>query len=270
MSENKTYYWLKMNEDFFEEDTIKYIREQQNGDKYLIIYLILCLKSLRTEGIVIRIVGNTLLPYDAKSLASMTGSDIDTVRSAIELFRSIGLIEILDSGAIHMAQIKELVGKETEAARRMRKTRALKKANENSEKPALPEAGSQCDNNVEQCSNNVQECHTDVTQSKESRGKSSDNRDRDKRRESKDTPKVPVKIGTYKNVSLSPDEFDELKNEFPFTYLEQIDRLSEQKKIYGYKYASDYAVLKKWQKEDDWEFREQDAELRQWSADTAV
>lgn len=263
MSENKTYYWLKMNEDFFEEDTIKFIREQQNGDKYLIIYLILCLKSLRTEGIVIRIVGNTLLPYDAKSLSSMTGSDIDTVRSAIELFRSIGLIEILDSGAIHMAQIKELVGKETESARKMRKSRALKKMSESPEKPALPESGSQCDHNVT-------ECDPDVTQSKESRDKSLDTRDRDKRRENKDTPKGPVKIGTYKNVSLSPDEFDELKNEFPFTYLEQIDRLSEQKKIYGYKYASDYAVLKKWQKEDDWEFREQDAELRQWSADTAV
>lgn len=197
MSGNKTYYWLKMNEDFFEEDTIKYIREQQNGDKYLIIYLILCLKSLRTEGIVIRIVGNTLLPYDAKSLASMTGSDIDTVRSAIDLFSSIGLIEILDSGAIHMAQIKELVGKETESARKMRKSRALKKMSENPEKPALPESGSQCDHNVT-------ECDPDVTQSKESRGKSTDTRDRDKRRESKDSPKGPVKIGTYKNVSLSP------------------------------------------------------------------
>lgn len=267
MSENKTYYWLKMNEDFFEEDTIKYIREQQNGDKYLIIYLILCLKSLRTEGIVIRIVGNTLLPYDAKSLASMTGSDIDTVRSAIELFRSIGLIEILDGGAIHMAQIKELVGKETDAARRKRKSRALHAAKEKSlEGLEIPRLESECDNVTPES----HPSHTDVTQSKESRDKSSDTRDRDKRRESKDTPKGPVKIGAYKNVSLSPDEFDELKNEFPFTYLEQIDHLSEQKKIYGYKYASDYAVLKKWQKEDDWEFREQDAELRQWSADTAV
>lgn len=244
--ENKRYYWLKMNEDFFEEDTIKFIREQENGEKYLIIYLILCLKSLRTEGIVIRIVGNTLLAYDDRSLAAMTGSDIDTVRSAITLFRSIGLVDIMDGGAIHMAQLKELVGSETESARKMRKSRAMKKIKNDAGKTALPDAESQCDHNVSECDPNV-------TQSIESRDKSLDIREKIIERESNSLPDM---TGKYGNIYLSPEEMEKLQAEYPFTYKEQIDHLSEQKKIHGYTFASDYAVLLKWQREDDWDYRE--------------
>ena len=257
MSENrnKTYYWLKLNEDFFGDDTIKYIREQENGDKYLIIYLILCLKSLRTDGIVIRIVGNTLVPYDTKSLAAMTSSDFDTVRSAIDLFRSIGLVDILDSGAIHMAQIKELVGKETDAARRKRKSRALREAKEKKLKsPEIPRLEDDCDN-VTAVSH---PSHSNVTQSIESRDESLEFRDKIRESKERNEPSADTQgFGMYHNVLLSPDELVELKTEYPFTYLDQIDRLSEQKKIHGYNIQSDYAVLRKWQREDDWDFKEE-------------
>ena len=48
---NKKYFWLKLKEDFFEEDTISWIEEQQNGKEYSLFYLKLCLKSLKTNGI---------------------------------------------------------------------------------------------------------------------------------------------------------------------------------------------------------------------------
>lgn len=257
MSENKTYYWLKLNEDFFDDETMQYIREQENGDKYLIIYLILCVKSLRTDGMIIRIVGNTLLPYKASSLAKLTGSDVDTVRTAVNLFKAIGLVDILDNGAIQMAQIKELAGKETDAARRKRKSRALRAAKEKSlESPEIPTLEDGCDNvtDVSQVS------HENVTQSIESRDKSLDIREKrieSKREKEKDGT---VTTGTYGNVMLSPEEYDEIKNEYPFTYIEQINRLSEQKKIHGYKFKSDYAVLRKWQREDDWDYKEESEE----------
>ena len=34
MSESKKYYWLKLKSDFFDDDTIKFIEEQENGIKY--------------------------------------------------------------------------------------------------------------------------------------------------------------------------------------------------------------------------------------------
>ena len=64
MSESKKYYWLKLKSDFFDDDTIKFIEEQENGIKYSNFYLKLCLKSLKTDGKLIRLVGETLIPYD--------------------------------------------------------------------------------------------------------------------------------------------------------------------------------------------------------------
>ena len=131
MSENKKYYWLKLKSDFFDDDTIKYIEEQENGIKYSNFYLKLCLKSLKTDGRLIRLVGETLIPYDVNSLSKLTGVDFDTVRSAMQLFESIGLIKVLDSGEIYLSQINELIGSETDKAQIMRRIRAEKKIGNN-------------------------------------------------------------------------------------------------------------------------------------------
>ena len=96
----KKYYWLKLKEDFFDDDTIQFIEEQENGILYSNFYLKLCLKSLKNDGKLIRLVGNTLIPYDAKSLSKLTRVDIDTVIVAMELFKRIGLIEVLETGEI--------------------------------------------------------------------------------------------------------------------------------------------------------------------------
>lgn len=139
MSESKKYYWLKLKSDFFDDDTIKFIEEQENGIKYSNFYLKLCLKSLKTDGKLIRLVGETLIPYDINSLSKLTGVDFDTVRSAMQLFESIGLIKVLESGEIYLSQIDELIGSETDKAQMMRRLRAEKKLDSNSVTQMLPE-----------------------------------------------------------------------------------------------------------------------------------
>lgn len=127
MAEDKTrYYWLKLNEDFFEDETIQYIEEQENGKEYALFYLKLCLKSLRKDGRVTRLVGSNFMPYDKKALAKATNTDPDTVTVALNLFKHIGLIELMESGEIYMSQLDEMVGSETEAAKRKRLQRADK------------------------------------------------------------------------------------------------------------------------------------------------
>ncbi len=148
MSENKRYYWLKLNEDFFDDDTIQFIEEQENGILYSNFYLKLCLKSLKNEGKLIRLVGNTLIPYDVKSLSKLTNVDIDTVRVAMELFKRIGLIEVLDTGEIYMSQINEMIGSETNRAKGMRALRARQK----SEQLEV----SQCDASVTTCDEEIE------------------------------------------------------------------------------------------------------------------
>lgn len=138
MAENKKYYWLKIKEDWFEDDTIGWIEDQPNGKEYSLFYLKLCLKSLRSNGILIRVVGEMLVPYDAKKLAEMTKTDFDTVVVAMELFKKIGLIQILENGEIYLTQLNEMVGSETDKAIIMRKKRALDKLNGNNVTELLP------------------------------------------------------------------------------------------------------------------------------------
>ncbi|WP_130819016.1 phage replisome organizer N-terminal domain-containing protein [Anaerococcus vaginimassiliensis] len=161
MSDKKRYYWLKLPEDFYDDDTIQWIEDQENGAAYVNFYLKLLLKSLSDDGRLIRYVGQRLMPYDVKSLARLTNTDTDTVRVALELFVNIGLVERLDTGELYMNQIDEMIGSETQAATRMRKMRARKSIDvENKRK--LPTLNSDERNNVTDKRNNVQKCYTDI------------------------------------------------------------------------------------------------------------
>ena len=119
----KKYYWLKLTETFFEDDTVLYMESQTNREKYSNFYLKLCLKSLRTNGRLIRLVGETLIPHDADSLVRLTVCDIDTVRAAMQLFQSIGIVQISQIGEIYLPQVQEMVGSETDKAKMMRRLR---------------------------------------------------------------------------------------------------------------------------------------------------
>lgn len=117
----KRYFWLKLNENFFEEDTIAWIEEQPNGKEYSLLYLKLCLKSLKTNGHLIRNVGQMLMPYDPQTIAKITNTEFDTVIVAMELFKKIGLVTILENGAIYLPQLQDMVGSESKWAKYKRK-----------------------------------------------------------------------------------------------------------------------------------------------------
>lgn len=126
----KEFFWIKIDEHFFDTDgtdqTIAFIRDQEGGSDYLLFYLILLAKAARTDGKLMRMAGEYVLPYDDKSLARLTGMDISIVRCAMELLMKLGLIKRMDGGELWLTQMEEMVGSETDAARRMRSVRARK------------------------------------------------------------------------------------------------------------------------------------------------
>lgn len=127
MVDNKTYYYMKINKDFFDDDTVKYLEEQVHGKDFIILYLKLCLKSLEDEGLLIRYVGTKLIPYDTAAIAKMTDTDIGIVEMAMKIFEEIELIEKKETGELFMSQIQEMIGTDTYDARRKRKQRAKDK-----------------------------------------------------------------------------------------------------------------------------------------------
>lgn len=209
MAESKRYYWLKLNEDFFEDDTIQWIQEQKNGNDYIIFYIKLLLKSLKDDGKLIRYVGNTLIPYNVEALARLTGTPPDTVRVAMEVFEKIGLISVMDTGEIYLEQINEMIGSETASAKRVRKHRA-RLAAENKEQSVK----------ALQSNSDVIKCNTDIdiekdidTQPEKSKKKKAD--------------KEPILIlGSQENVKLTDKELGRLKKEYPNDIDEAIEYLS--------------------------------------------
>lgn len=121
------FYWLQFKEDFFEEDAIEWIEEQPNGKEYCLFYLKLCLKSLKSNGILIRKVGELLIPYDNKKLADMTKTNFDTVVIAMKLLVEIGLIKILENGELYITQVENMIGSQSKSAFKKQQQRLSKK-----------------------------------------------------------------------------------------------------------------------------------------------
>ncbi|MCD3211081.1 DnaD domain protein [Clostridium botulinum C/D] len=120
MSDNRKYYYLKLKENFFDTEEIKILEQMTNGYKYSNILLKLYLKSLKFNG-ALRV--NEYIPYNEEMIAAVTNHDVDTVRTAITLFKQLKLIDILNNGTIYMLDIQNFIGKSSTEADRIRSFR---------------------------------------------------------------------------------------------------------------------------------------------------
>jgi len=112
--DKRKFYWLQLKEDFFDEDAIIWLEEQPNGKEYCLFYLKLCLKSLKTNGLLIRDIGNgVLVPYDAEYMSKLTKTDVDTVVVAVELLKQIGRVKILENGEIYLPDVENMIGQKS-------------------------------------------------------------------------------------------------------------------------------------------------------------
>ncbi|HHJ9670918.1 TPA: phage replisome organizer N-terminal domain-containing protein [Streptococcus pyogenes] len=123
MADNKKYYYLKLKGNFFESDEAIILESMPDGYIYSNILLKLYLRSLKNDGL---LMFNNLIPYNAQMLATITRHQIGTVEKAIQIFRDLQLIEILDNGAIYMTNIQNFVGKSSSQADYMRNYREKK------------------------------------------------------------------------------------------------------------------------------------------------
>lgn len=146
MASNKKYYWLKLKEDFFEEKQIKYLRKLPDGDKLVIAYLKMQLKSLRTEGF---IKYDSILPSNEDELAMILDEDSNIVKLMVQALLQVKAIEILDDGSFYMIAMQDLIGKEGQSAERVRNFRERQK------QVAL------------QCNTDVTKCNTEIEKEKE-------------------------------------------------------------------------------------------------------
>lgn len=185
----KRYYWLKLKENFFEEETIKLMEDMENGKDYVIFLLKLRLKAINTNGY---LNFRDIMPYNEKMLATITNTNIDIVKGAIKVFQDIGLMTRMDDGTLYMCQVEELTGSETPQAQRTREYRDRLQE--------LPEKASHGDDGVTNCDTDIE-----IEKEKEKDSTSSENYFSDDSLEMKMTDYMIEKVKEFYPAAKVPD-----------------------------------------------------------------
>ena len=125
MAEAKRYYWLKFKEDFFDSKRIKKLRKMAGGDTYVIIYLKMQLKALKTDGVL----EFTGVEQDfADELALDIDESPDDVRVVLTFLLTYGMCECSDNIHYFFPYVIENTGSETASTQRVREYRERQKA----------------------------------------------------------------------------------------------------------------------------------------------
>ena len=117
----KRYYWIKLKDTFMTSDTVDFLMGQKNGANYVVLYQMLCLKTVNTNGELARKIGEIIIPYDAEKIQrDCKYFDIDTIRVALELYKQLGLIYKQEDNILKIANFENMVGSETAWAEKKR------------------------------------------------------------------------------------------------------------------------------------------------------
>jgi predicted phage replisome organizer len=239
MAEQKKYYWLKLKRDFFKRHDIRIIEEMPNGKDYILFYLKMLIESIDHEG---ELRFSETIPYNEQMLSVVTNTNVDVVKAAMKIFIDLNMIEILDDSTIYMAEVTKLIGSETAAAARMRKSRKTKKA--------LPE----CNNVTKEC-NNVQKCYTEIELEKEKELEKEIELDAEEEKSGADAPDYndpDDQLTIFKgNILLSENQMGHLLDIMGLEVFDDyIARLQAFISETGANIKSHYQTLLKWYNED--------------------
>ena len=123
MADGKRYYWLRLHDDFFRSYRIKKMRKMAGGDTYLVIYLKMQLKAMKTDGVL------TWKGYEDDFVMELAGDldeEPDNVRVTLAYLLSCGLAETDDKVNFFLPYAVENTGSEGASAQRVREFRQRK------------------------------------------------------------------------------------------------------------------------------------------------
>lgn len=229
MATGKRYYWIKLRESFMTSDTVDFLMSQKDGANYVVLYQMLCLKTINTGGRLSRTIGEIVIPYDVEKIQrDCKWFTIDTIRVALDLYKRFGLIYEDMDGTLVLVEHGSMVGSETDYAEKNRRIRARQQA-------ALPESGHNVSDDVsEDVSDDVsQNVPTDI-RDKDIRDQSLDTRDQISETEKEDVSAEPPDSGRSTptpDPQPTPSEFNIPLNDGSF-YNVPVEDIEAYKRLY--------------------------------------
>ena len=222
MSDNRKYYYLKLKENYFDDDSIVLLESMQDGILYSYILLKLYLKSLKHGG---KLQLDENIPYTAQMIATLTRQQVGTVERALQIYLQLGLVELMTDGAYYMSTIELLIGQSsTEGERKKQARMALQ---------AQKKRGGQTGGHLSDI--RPPEIEKEIELEKE--------------RELEKGQAAPA-YGRYQNVFLTEKELSELQAEIPDLWKNYVERLSEYMASTGKSYKNHAATIRRWAAED--------------------
>lgn len=111
----KEFYWLKLKNNFFDNDLIDYILNLQNGSDYILILQMLLLKTINQNGILASKINNVFIAYDYQKITRICKYfDIERIKEAIYIFETYKIIEKdKETDCFKFINFNEFIGKET-------------------------------------------------------------------------------------------------------------------------------------------------------------
>lgn len=268
MADNRKYYYLKLKENYFDEDAVVLLESMQDGIVYSNILLKLYLKSLKNGG---KLQLDENIPYTVPMIATITRQQVGTVEKALQIFMKLGLVELLRNGGLYMSNIELLIGQfSTEGERKRRARQALQR------QESLPEQGILWEKEALSGQERLSEqeglkkeillseavesmadksprhmadiCPPEINREKEKEKE----KDTEKKREEeiKIEQNARTSFGRYKNVFLCKEELIDLQKEFPDKWEYYIDRLSTYMASTGKDYKNHAATIQRWGSDD--------------------
>ena len=224
MSDNRKYYYLKLKENYFDDDSIVLLESMQDGILYSYILLKLYLKSLKHGG---KLQLDENIPYTAQMIATLTRQQVGTVERALQIYLQLGLVELMTDGAYYMSNIELLIGQSsTEGERKKQARMALQ---------AQKKRGGQTGGHLSDIRPPEIEKEIEIELEKE--------------RELEKGQAAPA-YGRYQNVFLTEKELSELQAEIPDLWKNYVERLSEYMASTGKSYKNHAATIRRWAAED--------------------
>lgn len=222
MSDNRKYYYLKLKENYFDEDSIVLLESMQDGILYSYILLKLYLKSLKHGG---RLQLDENIPYTPQMIATLTRQQVGTVERALKIYLQLGLVELMTDGAYYMSNIELLISQSSTEGERKKQARMA------------------------------------LREQKKRGGHLSDIRPPEIELEIEIEKEIEIKreiekgqaartCGRYQNVVLSEKDLAELKKELPALWESYVERLSEYMASTGKSYKNHAATIRRWANAD--------------------
>ena len=132
MATGKRFFWIKLRDSFMTSDTVDFLMSQKSGANYVVLYQMLCLKTINTGGRLSRQIGEYLIPYDVEKIQrDCKWFSADTVRVALNLYKALGLIYEDVDGTLVLADHENMVGSETDWGEKKRRQRAALPSGDN-------------------------------------------------------------------------------------------------------------------------------------------